>query len=54
MAYKLMSTLIRNYKDGKTTYTKERLMEMCDVYYAAGRLSDTQYVELTTALNELE
>lgn len=54
MAYKLMNTLIRNYKNGKTTHKKERLLEMCDVYYAAGRLSDAEYEELTTTINELE
>lgn len=54
MAYRLMNTLINNYKKGKTTYTKSRLLEMCDVYYTANRLSDAEYEELTSMLNELE
>lgn len=54
MAYRLMNTLIKNYENGRTTNSKERLQEMCDVYYAAGRLTDTQYEELTTKISNLE
>ena len=41
MAYKLMKNLI-----AKGTYTKARLAEMCDVYYAANRLTDEQYADI--------
>lgn len=54
MAYRLMCTMIINFKNGRTTYTKDRLSEMCDVYYAAGRLSDAQYEELIGVIGELE
>lgn len=54
MAYRLMNTLIKNYENGRTTNSKERLQEMCDVYYAAGRLTDNQYEELTTKISTLE
>lgn len=53
MGYKLMKKLIENYKNGRTTYTKERLAEMCDVYYAASRLTDVQYEELMTEIEAL-
>ena len=52
MAYKIMKTLINGYGKGSTT--KERLSEMCDVYYGAGKLTDEQYIELTEAITALE
>lgn len=54
MAYRLMNTLIKNYENGRTTNSKERLQEMCDVYYAAGRLTDSQYEELSGKIATLE
>lgn len=41
MAYKIMRNLIAN-----STKTKEELLNMADVYYAAGRLTDGQYTEI--------
>ena len=52
-AYKLVKTLIGNYKNKKGTLTKNRIAEMCDVYYASGRLSDTEYTELIAEIEEL-
>lgn len=54
MAYKLMLKLIQNLEKGKGSYTKERLMEMLDVYYGAGRVTDQQYEELMERLNAIE
>ena len=54
MAYKLMTKLITNYKNGRRTYTKERLAEMTDVYYGAGRLTDSQYEELMAEIDALD
>ena len=50
MAYKIMKTLIAGYKAGKGTNTKERLSEMLDVYYGAGKLTDEQYMDLVESL----
>ena len=41
MAYKLMKKLIAAGRK-----TNEDLLNMCDVYYAAGRLTDEEYSEL--------
>lgn len=41
MAYKLMKKLIAAGRK-----SKEELLNMCDVYYAAGRLTDDEYSEL--------
>lgn len=49
MAYKIMIRLINS---PQTTKTKEELLEMCDVYYAAGRVTAAQYEELVSKINE--
>lgn len=54
MAYKLMKILINNYKSGVKTYSKERMLVMVDTYYAAGRLTDDEYLALVAEINELE
>lgn len=41
MAYRIMTNLIQN-----STKSKEELMDMADVYYAAGRLTKEQYGEI--------
>ncbi len=41
MAYKIMRNLIAN-----SAKEKEELLNMADVYYAAGRLTDDQYTEI--------
>lgn len=46
MAYKLMKKLIAAGR--KTT---GELLNMCDVYYAAGRLTDEEYTELVELIN---
>ena len=53
MAYKIMTRLINAYKAGTCSYTKERLSEMCDVYYGAGKLTDEQYTELVAEIEAL-
>ena len=46
MAYKLVKQLIKNGRK-----TKTELLNYCDVYYAAGRLTNEEYTEL---INEIE
>ncbi len=41
MAYKIMKNLIAN-----GTKTKEELLKMADVYYAASRLTGDEYTEI--------
>lgn len=41
MAYKIMRNLIQN-----NTKSKDELLDMADVYYAAGRLSAEEYSEI--------
>lgn len=41
MAYKIMKSLMQN-----STKTKDELLNMADVYYAAGRLTDDEYTEI--------
>lgn len=41
MAYKIMKNLIVN-----GSKPKEELLNMADVYYAAGRLTDNEYTEI--------
>ena len=41
MAYKIMKSLLQN-----NTKTKEELLDMADVYYAAGRLMAAEYSEI--------
>lgn len=47
MAYKLMKKLIAAGRK-----TRAELLNMCDVYYAAGRLTDEEYTELVESINE--
>ena len=51
MAYKIMSKLIDNYE--KASFTKDKVADMCDTYYGAGRLTDAEYTELIGKINEL-
>ena len=51
MAYRIMSKLIENYEKG--TFTKDKLADMCDTYYGAGRLTDAEYTELIGRIEEL-
>ena len=51
MAYKIMSKLIDNYEKG--SFTKDKLADMCDTYYGAGRLTDAEYTGLIGKINEL-
>lgn len=41
MAYKIMKSLIQN-----SNKTKDELLNMADVYFAAGRLESEQYTEI--------
>ena len=45
MAYKCMIKLI-----AKGARSKDELLNMADVYYAAGRLSDEQYEEIVALI----
>lgn len=45
MAYKCMIKLI-----AKRERSKDELLNMADVYYAAGRLSDEQYEEIVALI----
>ena len=51
MAYRIMSKLIENYEKGN--FTKDKLADMCDTYYGAGRLIDAEYTELIGRIEEL-
>lgn len=46
-AYNCMKILIKNRRRDRET-----LLGMMDVYYAAGRLNDTQFMELTALVDE--
>lgn len=46
MAYKLMKRLIALGRQ-----TEEELLNKCDVYYAAGRLTDEEYNELAALIS---
>ena len=46
MAYKIMKNLIQN-----GTRTKEELLNMADVYYAAGRMTDAEYSKIIAQIN---
>lgn len=47
MAYKIMKSLIQN-----SDKTKEELLDMADVYYAAGRLTAEEYTEIVGIINQ--
>ena len=49
MAYRLMQQLIELRRR-----TKEDLLGMADVYYAAGRLTEGQYTELVEQISVME
>ena len=51
MAYRIMSKLIENYEKG--SFTKDKLADMCDTYYGAGRLTDAEYTELMEKIGGL-
>ncbi|MDE7131254.1 MAG: hypothetical protein K2O65_05600 [Lachnospiraceae bacterium] len=46
MPYRIMQNLIQN-----GTRSKESLSEMADVFFAVGRLSEKQYMEITEKIN---
>lgn len=48
MAYKLMISLINLKRN-----TKEDLLNKADVYYAAGRLTDTEYSDLVERIEAM-
>lgn len=47
MAYRIMKVLVSN-----KNRSKEELQNMADVYYAAGRLTETQYTEIIGMIKE--
>ena len=47
MPYRIMQNLIQN-----STKTKEELLNMADIYYATGRLSKEQHVEIIKLINK--
>ena len=47
MAYKIMKNLIQS-----RVKTKEELLDMADVYYAAGRLTAEEYKEIVDEINK--
>ncbi len=49
MPFKIMKNLIRN-----GSKNKEELLNMADVYYAAGRLAEEQYMELVEELQKTD
>lgn len=49
MAYRLMKQLVELGRK-----TKDELLAMADVYYAAGRLTDGQYTELVEQISVTE
>lgn len=49
MPYKIMKKLIA---DG--TKPKEELLNMADVYFAVGRLTQEEYFEIAKQINEME
>lgn len=49
MAYKLMISLINLKRT-----SKEELLNKADVFYAAGRLSDSEYAEIVARINATE
>jgi hypothetical protein len=46
MAYKILKNLIAMKKK-----SSEELLEMADVYYGSGRLTEEQYKEIVESLN---
>lgn len=48
MAYKLMISLINLKRN-----SKEDLLNKADVYYAAGRLTDTEYAEIVERIESM-
>ena len=49
MPYKIMKNIIQS-----GTKSKEELHNMADVYYAAGRLMEEQYIEITEQIRSRE
>lgn len=47
MPYKIMKSLISNSEK-----TNEKLTDMADVYYGAGRLTDRQYTEIVELIGK--
>lgn len=49
MAYKILKSLLSNGKK-----TAEEILDMADVYYAAGRLNQEQYEDIVASCNREE
>lgn len=49
LGYKIMKNLIKSGRQ-----SKEQLLEKCDVYFGAGRMSDREYEELVALINEMK
>lgn len=49
MGYKLMLTLIKNKKKSKAT-----LYKYANVYFAAGQLTEEEYLEVIELINQME
>lgn len=48
MAYKIMKKLIAD-----SVKTKDELLDMVDVYYAVGRLTQEEYLDIANQINEM-
>ena len=48
MAYRSMLQVIKNGRQ-----TKEQLLNKCDVFLSAGRITEEQYEDLVTRINEM-
>lgn len=47
MAYRIMKSLISNSRK-----TKDELLDMADVYYGSGRLTEGQYTEIVELIGQ--
>lgn len=48
LGYRIMRNLIKTGRQ-----TKEQLLEKCDVYYGAGRMTSEEYEELVAEINAM-
>lgn len=49
MAYRLMQQLVAQGRR-----TREQLLEMADVYYAAGRMTSGEYADIVARIDAME
>lgn len=49
MAYRIMKKLIQDQRKGK-----EELSKMADVYFAAGRLTEDEYMDICESVQKME